>query len=105
MKAANNAAATPSSPLCANQAQVLQGGNLGRFNKFSTNRYYTDVNVNGFDLRKSIAKARKNKQSLKAKAASTDEKPTPPVAAKARGKKGKSNQKAQQCQSRQQPLI
>ncbi len=105
MKAANNAATTPSSPACADPAQTLQGCNPSRFNKFSMTRYYTDVNVNGFDLRKSIAKARKNKQMHKAKAAVIDDKPTPSAAAKVRGKKGKTTKKAQECPQQQQALI
>lgn len=105
MKAANNAAPTPSSPVCADQAQMLQGCNPSRFNKFTTTKYYTDVNVNGFDLRKSIAKARKNKQMLKAKAEVINDKPAPHATAKVRGKKRTTTKKAQECPQQQPALI
>lgn len=76
MNAVATAATSPSDT--ANQKKVhhIQERNMDRFSH-RPNRYFTEVNVQGFDLNKSITKARK----LKDKARSPDSNKSAPDAA------------------------
>ncbi len=63
--AAEHAATPPSKQPNARSAAGSRGQDPNRFDELDTPRYFTDVNVEGYNVAKSVAKSKKKREQIK----------------------------------------